>query len=303
MENSMLMKISANLSLSRIVHGQWRLAGWEMDPQNLMGFIQQLIDWGVSSFDHADIYGDYSCEKLFGKALALKPPLRNQVQIITKCGIKPMSDKFPGRRVKTYDYSKGHILASVEQMLVNFGTDRIDLLLLHRPAPFFEPDEVFEAFQILKKEGKVLNFGVSNFLPAQIEMLQKHCSEKLLANQVEISPLCLDFFENGNMEFCMRERIIPMAWSPLAGGRILNPETDKGKKLLAVISEIAEEMNAGSPESVVFAWLLRHPSGIIPVVGSGKAERVKTAVDSLSLAMSHEQWYRIYIVALGQELP
>jgi len=298
-----LIRLSETLSLSRIVHGHWRLAGWEMDPQRLSGFIQQLLERGVSSFDHADIYGDYTCEKLFGKALAMNPPLRNQIQIITKCGIKPLSDKFPGRRVKTYDYSKGHILDSVERSLENFGTDRIDLLLLHRPAPFFEPDEVCEAFQILKKEGKVLNFGVSNFLPAQIGLLQKHCSEKLLANQVEISPLCLGFFENGNMEFCMRERIIPMAWSPLAGGRILNPETDKGKKLLAVISEIAEEMNAGSPESVVFAWLLRHPSGIIPVVGSGKAERVKRAVDSLSLSMSHEQWYRIFIAARGKDLP
>ncbi len=298
-----MIRLSETLSLSRIVHGHWRLAGWEMDPQRLSGFIQQLLERGVSSFDHADIYGDYTCEKLFGKALAMNPPLRNQIQIITKCGIKPLSDKFPGRRVKTYDYSKGHILDSVERSLENFGTDRIDLLLLHRPAPFFEPDEVCEAFQILKKEGKVLNFGVSNFLPAQIGLLQKHCSEKLLANQVEISPLCLGFFENGNMEFCMRERIIPMAWSPLAGGRILNPETDKGKKLLAVISEIAEEMNAGSPESVVFAWLLRHPSGIIPVVGSGKAERVKRAVDSLSLSMSHEQWYRIFIAARGKDLP
>jgi predicted oxidoreductase len=303
MEKPNLIRLSETLSLSRIVHGHWRLAGWEMDPQRLSGFIQQLLERGVSSFDHADIYGDYTCEKLFGKALAMNPPLRNQIQIITKCGIKPLSDKFPGRRVKTYDYSKGHILDSVERSLENFGTDRIDLLLLHRPAPFFEPDEVCEAFQILKKEGKVLNFGVSNFLPAQIGLLQKHCSEKLLANQVEISPLCLGFFENGNMEFCMRERIIPMAWSPLAGGRILNPETDKGKKLLAVISEIAEEMNAGSPESVVFAWLLRHPSGIIPVVGSGKAERVKRAVDSLSLSMSHEQWYRIFIAARGKDLP
>lgn len=303
MEKPNLIRLSETLSLSRIVHGHWRLAGWEMDPQRLLGFIQQLLERGVSSFDHADIYGDYTCEKLFGKALAMNPPLRDQIQIITKCGIKPLSDKFPGRRVKTYDYSKGHILDSVERSLENFGTDRIDLLLLHRPAPFFEPDEVCEAFQVLKKEGKVLNFGVSNFLPAQIGLLQKHCSEKLLANQVEISPLCLGFFENGNMEFCMRERIIPMAWSPLAGGRIVKPETDKGKKLLAVISEIAEEMNAGSPESVVFAWLLRHPSGIIPVVGSGKAERVKRAVDSLSLSMSHEQWYRIFIAARGKDLP
>ena len=303
MATSPTIFLSNKLRLSRIVHGHWRLAQWELRGSQLLSMLSRLIDWGVTSFDHADIYGNHSCEKIFGDALALSPSLREKMQIITKCGIKLNTDKFPDRKVKIYDYSKSHIIASAEQSLKNFRTDRLDLLLLHRPAPFFDPHEVAEAFTSLKKQGKVLHFGVSNFTAGQINMLQSYMGDKLVTNQVEISPLCLDEFENGNMDLYLKERMSPMAWSPLAGGRIFKPRDKRDENVLAVIREIASELDVLTHEVIVYTWLLKHPSNIIPVVGSGKPDRIRSAVDALSVDMSLEQWYRIYIAAKGAELP
>jgi len=296
------IRLSDELTFSRIIHGHWRLDSWGMTSKELLNFIEQLIDLGVSTFDHADIYGNYSCEKLFGDALSLKPSLKDNIQLVTKCGIKLKSEKFPDRGIKIYDYSKEHIISSVENSLSNFQTEKIDLLLFHRPAPFFNPEEVAEAIRQLKTEGKVLHFGVSNFLPLQFEMLQEYVDEKLLTNQLEISPYCLEHFDNGNIDFLLKERVHPMAWSPLAGGRFFSARDDITMTLLNTITEVAEEMNTAELESVIYSWLLMHPSGIMPVVGSGKLERVKMAIDSLTLEMNLEQWYRIFIAGKGEEL-
>ena len=303
MKSRQKIKLSDDFFLSRIVHGHWRLAEWKMSDSELIRFTEQLIDWGITSFDHADIYGNYSCEKLFGDALSLNKSLRDKIQIISKCGIKLKSDKFPEREIKIYDYSYGHIMSSVEQYLKNFRTDRIDLLLFHRPAPFFDPEEVCQAMHDLKRDGKVLNFGVSNFTPGQYAMLQSYSDIRLVTNQLEISPYCLEHYESGNIDFLLKERIKPMAWSPLAGGRIFQPTDEKGKRLLTVFTEISKEMNLETVDMVIYAWLVKHPSGIIPVVGTGKPERVKLAVDALNVEMSLEQWYRIYNASKGEGLP
>src|SRR6056297_1586106 len=195
------VQLSSELHLSRIVHGHWRLLDWNTDAQSLLNLTQQAIELGITSFDHADIYGDYGVESAFGKALSLKKALRKDIQIISKCGIKLLSEKYPDRKVKHYDYSAGHIIASVENSLKNLQTDYIDLLLLHRPAPFLDPAEVAEAFSKLHKSGKILHFGVSNFKPEQFEMLESYTDQPLVTNQVEISPVCLEHFENGNIDF------------------------------------------------------------------------------------------------------
>jgi len=297
------LRLSDELTFSRIIHGHWRLASWGLPPQELLSFTEQLLEWGVNTFDHADIYGDYSCEKLFGDALSLKPSLRHKVRLVSKCGIKLKSAKYPGRKTNIYDYSKEHIIGSVENSLRNFQTDRIDLLLLHRPAPFFDPGEVAEAFSELKASGKVLHFGVSNFIPDQFEMLQTHLDDKLVTNQLEISPYCLEHFANHNMDFLLREQVYPMAWSPLAGGSIFSPKDERAQILVNTIRDIAHELDIIEPEVVIYAWLLKHPARIMPVVGSGRPKRVKLAVDSLAVEMSLEQWYRIYIAGKGEELP
>lgn len=297
------IKLTDNLEVSRLVHGHWRLVDWKLSNQELLKFTQQVIELGITTFDHADIYGDYSCERLFGEALKLKKELRKDIQLITKCGIKLISDQFPTRKIKYYDYSYNYIVSSVENSLKNFGTDYIDLLLLHRPAPYFNPEEVAKAFAHLKKEGKVLHFGVSNFNVEQYEMLNTHVEEKLVTNQVEISPFCLEHFENGSMDYFLKESIKPMAWSPLAGGEVFKPTDVKGIRIVNALLEVAFELNVDSIDKIMYCWLLKHPSSIIPVIGSGKIERIKQGIAALDIDMSLEQWYKIYIAATGVELP
>jgi len=297
------VKLTTNFGLSRIVHGQMRMGDWKMSTRELSVFMEELVELGVTSFDHADIYGNYSCEAMLGEVLNLNKGLRNKIEIITKCGIKLVSDKFPERKIKHYDYSFEHIVTSVNNSLKNLQTDHIDLLLLHRPAPFFDPEVAAEAFSVLKKEGKVLHFGVSNFTPGQYEMLKKFTEEKLVTNQVEISPYCLEHFENGNMDFFLKENIKPMAWSPLAAGKLLNPHDEKGPRIMRALLQVSEELNVVPVDKVIYAWLLKHPVSMMPVVGTGKIERIKSAVNALDIDMTLEQWYKIYIAALGKELP
>lgn len=292
-----------HLELSRLVMGHWRLAEWKLTSQELLSLTEKTLELGITSFDHADIYGNYSCERLFGEALALDKGLRDRIQIITKCGIKLVSDKFPDRKVKVYDYSFGHTVSSVDNSLKQLGTDRIDLLLLHRPAPFFDPSEVGRAFSKLKEEGKVLHFGVSNFTSMQFSMLAAHIDVPLVTNQVEISPYCLEHFVSGNIDFFLRENIKPMAWSPLAGGQLVKPEDEKGKRILAELKKVAEELDGCSVDEVIFAWLLSHPVGILPILGTSKLDRVVSAANALKLKLSLEQWYRIYIASTGSQLP
>jgi predicted oxidoreductase len=228
----MKIKLKEGLELSRIVHGHWRLAEWNLTAQQLLELIENCIALGITTFDHADIYGDYTCERLFGNAMLLNKKLREEIQVVTKCGIKLKSAKFPERIIGSYDYSYQHIVNSANQSLKNLETDYIDLLLLHRPSPFFNPEEVAKAFDQLLKAGKVRHFGVSNFSVGQQEMLAKYLDMKLVTNQVEISPYCLDHFENGNVDYFLKENIKPMAWSPLAGGRIMLPIDAKGERVL-----------------------------------------------------------------------
>ncbi len=300
MENR--IALNDNLSLSRIVHGYWRLRDWDLSDDQLLKLIEQVLELGITSFDHADIYGNHTCEAYFGRALALKPELREKMELISKCGIKMATDYNPELDIKIYDYSTEYIIKQAETSLKNLGTDRLDLLLLHRPAPFFNPKEVAKAFDQLKSSGKVLNFGVSNFSPAQFDTLQSYLDMPLATNQVEISVSCLEHFENENTEYFLKHKIKPMAWSPLAGGAIFNPKTEKEQRLAAVLKTIAAELNTGI-DQVMYAWLLKHPTGIMPIVGSQHINRIKSAVDALEIELSLEQWYKIYIASKGEDLP
>ena len=300
MENR--IALNDNLSLSRIVHGYWRLRDWNLSDDQLLKLIEQVLDLGITSFDHADIYGNHTCEAYFGRALALKPELREKMELISKCGIKMATDYNPELDIKIYDYSTEYIIKQAETSLKNLGTDRLDLLLLHRPAPFFNPEEVAKAFDQLKSSGKVLNFGVSNFSPAQFDTLQSYLDMPLATNQVEISVSCLEHFENENTEYFLKHKIKPMAWSPLAGGAIFNPKTEKDQRLTAELKSIAAELNTDI-DQVMYAWLLKHPTGIMPIVGSQHINRIKSAVDALKIELSLEQWYKIYIASKGEDLP
>jgi predicted oxidoreductase len=296
------VKLQEDLEFSRMVYGMWRLAEWNMTTQEIIARIEGCLELGITTFDHADIYGSYTCEERFGEALAQKPELRERMEIVTKCGIRLVSPNRPANRIKHYDTSKEHIIQSVNQSLKNFRTDTIDLLLIHRPDPLMNPEEVAEAFAELKKEGKVRHFGVSNFLPSQFDMLQSYLDVPLVTNQVEVSVAHLTQFDNGTIDHCLRNRIKPMAWSPVAGGRIFTSDEERYVRLRGTLSAIAKEVNAASVDQVMYAWILQHPAQMLPIIGSGNFERVKSAVQALEIKLTRQHWFEIWRSSLGRDV-
>ncbi|ART75616.1 oxidoreductase [Sutcliffiella horikoshii] len=296
------IQLAEDVSLSRIVHGMWRLSDWGYSQEEVVEFIEKCLDFGVTSFDHADIYGNYTVEEQFGQALELKPSLRDKIEIVTKCGIKLISSNRPEHKIKYYDTSKEHIIRSVEKSLKNFRTDYIDILLIHRPDPMMDPSEVAEAFTQLKEQGKVKRFGVSNFAPSQYKLLNSYLDEPLVTNQIEISATHLEHFDKGTIEQCQMDRISPMAWSPLGGGSIFTSTEEKVNRVRNTLEKIQGQIGAESMDQVLYAWLLTHPSKILPIVGSGKIERVKSAVSSLDIKLDSQQWFEILEASKGKEV-
>ncbi|NAW89148.1 MULTISPECIES: aldo/keto reductase [unclassified Vibrio] len=288
---------------SELVQGYWRLADWGMTPQQRLTFLKQHIELGISTVDHADIYGNYQCEKLFGEALALEPALREQIQIVTKCDINLCGAKTPQRKINHYDTSSAHIYQSVNNSLERLGVSEIDLLLIHRPDALMDADEVAEAFSELRKVGKVKHFGVSNFSPRQFELLQSRLGKPLVTNQVEMNPLNFDVVHDGTLDHLQTQRIRPMAWSCLAGGEIFNGQTEQAKRVRSELEAIAQEIGADSIDQVIYAWVLRLPSKPLPIIGSGKIGRVKAAIAALDLELTREQWYRVWVAAKGHGVP
>lgn len=297
------VKIKDDLEFSRIVHGYWRLMDWNLSSNELINLIEEAYNLGITTVDHADIYGNFCCEEKFGDALSLNKGLREKLQIVTKCGIKFPSVNRPENKSHCYDTSKEYIIKSAERSLKNFNTDYLDVLLIHRVDALLNPEEVAEAFYKLKNDGKVRYFGVSNFLPSQFNMLNSYLDNELVTNQVEISPLCLNAFEDGTLDLMLEKRVKPMAWSPLAGGRIFKGSEDRDLRVKNVLNKIKEEVGARDIDEVAYAWLLMHPSKIMPIVGSGKLDRIKSAVRATEILLTRDQWFEIYVASRGVDIP
>jgi predicted oxidoreductase len=297
------IQLTKDLSFSRIIHGSWRLADWKYSDQEILSLIEYCLEKGITTFDHADIYGNYTCEELFGNALLLKPELREKIELVTKCGIVLKSANRPEHTSHHYNTSKKHIISSVEQSLKNFQTDYIDTLLIHRPDPFMDPEQVADALIELKNAGKVRSFGVSNFKPHQFNMLQSYLNFGLVTNQIEISAYNLENIEDGTLDLCLEKRIAPMAWSPLAGGQIFSSTDEKAVSLRDTLTRIGEEIGASYMDEVLYAWLLNHPSKIMPIVGSGKKHRINPAVKALDYKLTLDQWFEILHSSMGHEVP
>jgi predicted oxidoreductase len=280
--------------LSRIVSGAWR---WNAVSQDVVEkLIHTSLEQGITSFDHADIYGDYSNEKIFGDAIKGNSSLRRSMQLVTKCGIMLMSSKQPGTRIKHYDTSKKHIIGSVENSLKLLGTDYLDLLLIHRPDPLMNAEEVSEAFGLLKQNGKVLSFGVSNFTSAQFEMLQSYLPFPLVTNQVEVSLGKLDALYDGTLDTMMKFKASPMAWSPLGGGKLVS-----GSELGNSIGHLKEKYSA-SEAQLYLAWLLKHPSKMVPVIGTTKPERIAEAAAAIEIILDRQDWFEMLKLASGKDV-
>lgn len=287
------------LELSRVVAGMWRMVEWNMTVEQRVAFIEQCLALGVTSFDHADIYGNYGVEGLFGEALRAQPSLRDRMQLVSKCGIKLISNKRPQHGIQHYDTGAAHIIASAEESLRQLHTDRLDLLLIHRPDPLMDFDEIAEAFNRLKQAGKVLHFGVSNFSRHQFEVLDRRIA--LATNQVEFSPLHVAPMFDETFDGLQDMKVAPMIWSPLGGGRLFTANDANAESLRLVIKEIADRLHQPFA-SVVFAWIMQLPSKPIPLTGTGRIDAVKVAVAGAGFQLSRHDWFTILRAARGHEV-
>ncbi|MFC5477250.1 aldo/keto reductase [Massilia suwonensis] len=287
------------LELSRVIAGMWRMNEWDMSVQQRIAFVEECLALGVTSFDHADIYGNYGVEGLFGEALRAQPSLRERMELVSKCGIKLVSPARPAHTIQHYDTSLEHIVASCEESLRQLNTDYLDLLLIHRPDPLMNFDEVAEAFTRLQKAGKVRHVGVSNFTRHQFESLNRRVP--LATNQVEFSPLYAAPMFDETFDGLQDLGIAPMIWSPLGGGRLFSAQDAQTANLRAVIQDVADRLNQ-SFASVVFAWIMALPSRPMPLTGSGKIASIAAAVSATGFTLARSDWFAILRAARGHEV-
>ena len=292
------ISLNKEVSLSRIVYGMWRLGDDEnTSPEHVRAKIDASLDQGITSFDQADIYGGYEAEEILGNALS-GSALRNKMEIVTKCDIIAPVGRYADARVKYYDTSRAHIMASVDHSLRLMGIDHIDLLLIHRPDPFMDHHETGAALDEVIASGKVRSVGVSNFRPYDWELLQSAMKNQLVTNQIELSVLAHDSFVNGDVAFHQRIGTPLMAWSPLAGGALFSGDHPD---VMSALSNVASQNNVDET-AVAIAWLLAHPSRILPVLGTNSLERIKGMSAALDVKMDRQIWYEIYTAALGREV-
>ena len=292
------ISLNKEVSLSRIVYGMWRLGDDEnTSPEHVRAKIDASLDQGITSFDQADIYGGYEAEEILGNALS-GSALRNKMEIVTKCDIIAPVGRYADARVKYYDTSRAHIMASVDHSLRLMGIDHIDLLLIHRPDPLMDHHETGAALDEVIASGKVRSVGVSNFRPYDWELLQSAMKNQLVTNQIELSVLAHDSFVNGDVAFHQRIGTPLMAWSPLAGGALFSGDHPD---VMSALSKVASQNNVDET-AVAIAWLLAHPSRILPVLGTNSLERIKGMSAALDVKMDRQTWYEIYTAALGREV-
>ena len=292
------ISLNKEVSLSRIVYGMWRLGDDEnTSPEHVRAKIDASLDQGITSFDQADIYGGYEAEEILGNALS-GSALRNKMEIVTKCDIIAPVGRYADARVKYYDTSRAHIMASVDHSLSLMGIDYIDLLLIHRPDPLMDHHETGSALDEVIASGKVRSVGVSNFRPYDWELLQSAMKNQLVTNQIELSVLAHDSFVNGDVAFHQRIGTPMMAWSPLAGGALFSGDHPD---VMSALSNVASQNNVDET-AVAIAWLLAHPSRILPVLGTNSLERIKGMSAALDVKMDRQTWYEIYTASLGREV-
>lgn len=288
---------------SRLAYGCWRLAG-AGNAQHEAGrrAVMAAYEAGFTLFDHADVYCDGVAEEIFGQVLKEVAGMREWIVIGSKCGIR-LADEPLGAPYR-YDFSAEYIIESCERSLRRLGVETIDIYQLHRPDWLADWEEVAEAFMRLREQGKVKEFGVSNFRPGQVAALQKELSAPLIVNQVEISLTNLSSFEDGTLDQCQAFRMTPLAWSPLAGGMLASMagSSKLSAPLAAALDGYAEERGV-SRAVIALAWLLRHPAKIVPIIGSANPDRIRDAAGAVNVELSREEWYTLLETARGARLP
>ncbi len=277
---------------------RWGVWGADFNTQQVQTLIETALENNLTTFDHADIYGGYTTESLFGNAFKEMDIPREDIQIITKCGIQ-----YPGGvkdySVKTYNYSKQYIINCANESLQNLQTDYIDLFLLHRPSPLMNPVEIAQAFKQLLQEGKVKHFGVSNFTPSQFDLIDEYFP--LFTNQIEISINQRKAMFDGTLDHLMLSNLRPMAWSPM-GNYFSQPNTEENQRIKPVLEELSVKYQA-TEDQILLMWLLKHPAAIIPVIGTTRADGIKSAAKALTKNLDSEDWFKLLIAAQGHKVP
>lgn len=285
--------------LSPIIAGTmtWGKWGKKLDTKSIINLLETCLNEKISTFDHADIYGGHTTEEDFGKAFSESKIDRSDIQLISKCGIKYISDK-RSYGIKHYDYSEEYIIWSVENSLKNLKTDYLDVLLLHRPSPLMIADEIASAIEKLKSQGKIKSFGLSNFTPSQTELIQKKTTVDF--NQIQFSATHHEAMTDGSLDFMQLHNITPMSWNPL--GSIFKEENTQTERLKTCLKNMSEKYDVDT-DVLLLSWILKHPSGVLPVIGTTNQSRIKNALKAIPLEMDLEDWFTIWSESMGTKVP
>lgn len=285
-------------SLSPIIAGTMNWGIWDknLSTSEMSHLINICIENKITTFDHADIYGDYTTESQFGKAFTESKISRDRLQLISKCGIQHTKGR--PNAIKHYDYSKEYIIWSVENSLKNLQTDYLDVLLLHRPSPLMVADEIAEAVEKLKSEGKIIDFGLSNFTSSQTELLLQ--KTEISYNQIQFSATHHEAMLDGSLDFMKIHNIIPMSWNPL--GTVFREDIDQTRRLKKILVQLVEKYGVGS-DTILLAWILKHPSGILPVAGTVNIARIQSLMKAVDLQLDNIDWFAIWTESMGNKVP
>lgn len=283
---------------SRVIAGTMTWGSWgkKLSTNEICDLMEYCLSEGVTSFDHADIYGDYGTEEDFGNAFKLSAISRADIQLISKCGIQMTSGR--QNKVKHYQYDANYIVRSCERSLQNLQTEYLDLFLLHRPSPMMHPNEVQSALERLKEEGKIKQFGVSNFSPSQIALIEKEVEVE--ANQFEYSLMHLNPMFDGTLDDCVTNDRVAMAWSPL--GNYFRKDNEKSKNIKACLNELTEKYNCDESQ-LLLAFLMNHPANVYPVVGTSQKSRLKKSLQAASIKIELQDWFLMLEASQGKEVP
>ena len=284
---------------SKIIAGcmSWGAWGRQFSTQEMISQIKITLESGITTFDHADIYGDYSTEQQFGTAFFESGIERESIQLISKCGIQNQGE-LRDNKIKYYSYSKEYIIWSVEKSIKDLKTDYLDLLLLHRPSPLMHPDEIAAAISELKEQEKILDFGVSNFTPSQVNLINS--KTPISVNQIEFSLTQHTAMHNGTLDQLLQQEILPMSWSPL--GTYFKEQNKANTRINKVLDNLTKKYNA-TEDQVLLAWILKHPSKVSPVIGTTNKTRIENAVKALKIDLELEDWFTMLVEYQGHKIP
>ncbi|PIF31772.1 putative oxidoreductase [Flavobacterium sp. 9] len=286
-------------TLSPIISGTMNWGVWDknLTLKEMENMIQISIENKITTFDHADIYGAYTTEADFGKAFQASKIAREKLQLITKCGIQMVAEKRPENKIKYYDYSKDYIIWSVEESLKKLKTDYVDVFLLHRPSPLMQADEIAEAVEKLKSEGKIIDFGLSNFTSSQTELIRQ--KTEVSYNQVQFSATHFEAMTDGSLDYMQTHGIRPLSWNPL--GTVFREDTKKTRRLKKLFAELVQKYGFGS-DTLLLAWILKHPAGVIPIAGTVNVARIQSLMKAVELEMDKEDWFAIWTESMGDDV-